>query len=69
MPGNARPRPVTRPQPVPPSCGILLVTAWTERLGKEMHEVAVETSSFELELVCHDLHVQQLGSATLSQKY
>ena len=38
-----------------------LAASWTERLGNEMHEVAVETNAFVLRLVCSDLRVQQLA--------
>jgi hypothetical protein len=38
-----------------------LAASWTERLGHEMHEVTVETNTFVLRLVCHDLRVQQLA--------
>jgi hypothetical protein len=34
---------------------------WTERLKREMHEVAVETNKFTLHLVCHDLRVERLA--------
>ncbi|MBA2298227.1 MAG: hypothetical protein H0W14_09350 [Actinobacteria bacterium] len=36
-------------------------TSWTERLGHEMHEVTVETNTFVLRLVCHDLQIEQLA--------
>jgi hypothetical protein len=32
-----------------------------ERLAREMHEVAIETSAFTLRIVCHDLRVDQLA--------
>jgi hypothetical protein len=38
-----------------------LAASWAERLGHEMHEVIVETNTFALRLVCHDLRVQQLA--------
>jgi hypothetical protein len=38
-----------------------LAASWTERLGHEMHEVMIETNTFLLRLVCHDLRVQQLA--------
>jgi hypothetical protein len=38
-----------------------LAARWTERLARAMHEVAVETNTFTLRLVCHDLHVEQLA--------
>lgn len=38
-----------------------LASSWAERLGHEMHEVIVETNTFALRLVCHDLRVQQLA--------
>jgi hypothetical protein len=38
-----------------------LAESWTARLGHEMHEVTVETNTFILQLVCHDLWVQQLA--------
>jgi hypothetical protein len=38
-----------------------LAASWTARLGHEMHEVTVETNTFILRLVCHDLRVQQLA--------
>ena len=39
----------------------LLATSWTERLDNEMHEVAVETNTFVLRLVCHDLQIHRLA--------
>jgi hypothetical protein len=38
-----------------------LAASWTERLGHEMHEVMIETNTFLLRLVCHDLRFQQLA--------
>ena len=38
-----------------------LAASWTERLGHEMHEAVVDTNVFMLQLVCHDLRVQQLA--------
>lgn len=32
---------------------------WSERLAREMHEVAIETNTFRLELVFHDLVVEE----------
>jgi hypothetical protein len=38
-----------------------LAASWAERLGHEMHEVMIETNTFFLRLVCHDLRVHQLA--------
>jgi hypothetical protein len=38
-----------------------LAAAWTDRVGHEMHEVAIETNAFTLRLVCHDLRIDQLA--------
>lgn len=38
-----------------------LAASWTERLAREMHEIAIETNTFNLQLVCHDLRVHQLA--------
>lgn len=38
-----------------------LATAWTARLGRDMHEVIMETNVFVLRLVCHELRVLQLA--------
>lgn len=35
---------------------------WTERLGKQMHEVIVETEAFRLSVVFHDLTVTKLSA-------
>ena len=34
---------------------------WSERLAHEMHEAAIETNTFRLGLVFHDLVVEQVG--------
>lgn len=34
---------------------------WTRQLGHEMHEVRIETNAWTLQLVFHDLRVQQLA--------
>jgi hypothetical protein len=34
---------------------------WTERLSREMHEILIETNTFVLNLVCHDLRIQRLA--------
>jgi hypothetical protein len=34
---------------------------WTERLGREMHETVIETNTFTLHLVCHDLRIERLA--------
>lgn len=34
---------------------------WTERIGREMHEVSIETNAFEIHLVFHDFVVDQLA--------
>lgn len=38
-----------------------LAASWTERLAHEMHEIAIETNTFALRLVCHDLRIDQLA--------
>lgn len=38
-----------------------LAAPWTSRLAHEMHEVALETNTFHLRVVCHDLRVDQLA--------
>jgi hypothetical protein len=38
-----------------------VAASWTERLGHEMLEVEVETGTFILRLVCHDLRIQHLA--------
>jgi hypothetical protein len=35
--------------------------AWTEKLGRTMHEIRIETNAFTLGLVCHDLRVDQVA--------
>ncbi len=35
---------------------------WTEKVGRAMHEIQIETNVYILELVCHDLRVDQLAS-------
>ena len=42
---------------------------WTKRLGKPMHEMAIETDRFLIELVFHDLRVEKLSDTapTVSQ--
>lgn len=34
---------------------------WTGRLAREMHEIVIETNTFVLNLVCHDLRIQRLA--------
>ena len=36
---------------------------WSERLAHEMHEVAIETNTFRLGLVFHELVVEHVGHA------
>lgn len=38
-----------------------LAASWAERLAHEMHEVVVETNTFAVRLVCHDLRIDQLA--------
>jgi len=38
--------------------------SWTERLGREMHAIAIETNTFVLRLFCHGLRVRQPPQAT-----
>lgn len=38
-----------------------LASLWAKRLGHEMHEVMIETNTFDLHLVCHNLHVHKLA--------
>lgn len=38
-----------------------LADSWTKRLGRDMHEVCVESNAFVLRLVCHDSHVERLA--------
>jgi len=35
--------------------------AWSEKLGRAMYEVLIETNVFTLRLTCHDLRVEQLA--------
>lgn len=39
-----------------------LAATWASRLAQEMHEIAIETNTFTLRLVCHDLRVDQLAT-------
>jgi len=36
-------------------------SAWSARLGKEMHEVTIETEAFFLRLVCHDVRMERIS--------
>lgn len=36
-------------------------TAWSQKLGRPMHELQIETNAFRLNLVCHDLRISQLA--------
>jgi hypothetical protein len=38
-----------------------LAASWSVRLNRAMREIRIETNAFELQLVCHDLLVQQLA--------
>jgi hypothetical protein len=38
-----------------------LAASWAERVGHEMHEVVIETNTFTLRLVFHDLRVVQVA--------
>lgn len=38
-----------------------LASSWTERMGREMHEIVVETNTFVLRLVAADLVIEQLA--------
>jgi hypothetical protein len=35
--------------------------AWSTRLGKEMHEITIETEAFFLRLVCHDIRMERVS--------
>lgn len=37
-----------------------LALAWSERLGKVMHEIVVETEAFHIQLVFHDVRVEHV---------
>lgn len=39
-----------------------LATRWSGKLGKEMHEVIVQTEAFQIQLIFHDIRVQKLSS-------
>jgi hypothetical protein len=39
-----------------------LAVSWSEKLKKEMHEVTIETESFRIQLVFHDVKVEKLSS-------
>ena len=41
--------------------GSVLARSWSARMGREMHEVRVESNAFELRLVCDDLVVQRIA--------
>lgn len=34
---------------------------WTEQVGREMHELSIETNAFAINLVCHDFIIDQLA--------
>lgn len=36
---------------------------WSERLGKQMYQVRIETNAYRLDLIFHDLRVRELESA------
>ncbi len=36
-----------------------LAQAWAQAIGREMHEVLIETNVFALRLVCHDLQIHR----------
>jgi hypothetical protein len=36
-----------------------LAEAWSEKLGKRMHQIQIETNAFVIDLVCHDLRVDR----------
>jgi hypothetical protein len=36
-------------------------SAWSRRLGKEMHEITIETEAFFLRLVCHDVRMERIS--------
>jgi hypothetical protein len=44
-----------------------LAESWTARLGLDMHEVTVETNTFVLRLVCHDLRVELLSEVPANE--
>lgn len=35
---------------------------WSTRIGKEMHEITIETEAFYLRLVCHDVRMERISS-------
>ena len=35
--------------------------SWTQKLGRQMHEVLIETNTFKIRLICHDLRIDQLA--------
>jgi hypothetical protein len=39
-----------------------LAASWTERIGREMHEVWIESNFYRIELVCHDLIVARMAT-------
>ena len=45
-----------------------LAASWTKRLGRDMHEVSVESNAFVLRLVCHDLHVDKIAQGDPSTR-
>jgi len=41
---------------------------WTEKLGHEMHEVLINTNTFDINLIFHDLRIDLLEKGTPGQK-
>jgi hypothetical protein len=41
--------------------GSQLAESWSRRLGREMHEVCVESNAFVLRLVCHDIRMEKIA--------
>jgi hypothetical protein len=39
-----------------------LAASWSEKLKEEMHEVTIETESFRIQLIFHDVKVEKLSS-------
>jgi hypothetical protein len=38
-----------------------LAASWSERMGRKMHEICIETNRYQIHLICHDLIVVQLA--------
>jgi hypothetical protein len=42
--------------------GSELAASWTEKLDHPMHHIRIETNTYVLDLICHDLRIDQLAS-------